>query len=252
MTFYLLQLFGRFYSIPLLLLVWQASVSSGLAQSRLLPGLDEVAQALIADVSDGSLVRHTAITLGRAITGYGTAALLGIVLAALMARSVRIRNLVEPIFTFGYPIPKVALFPVFTYVFGIGTPSKIAFTTLECLYPIVIASLLGFRSVASRLIWTARNFGASQTTIFRRVILPAALPSVFSGLRIALPVSLIVVILTEMIGDSVGLGYFINVWSTRFNFAHVYGAILVIATCGFILDGLLMALRRHVMSWEPN
>lgn len=250
MTSRLLHLIGRYYSIPLLLVIWQASVSSGLVRSRLLPGLDEVLAALITDLSDGSLVRHTSITLARAMAGYGLAAALGVSLAALMARSVRIRNIVEPVFTFGYPVPKVALFPVFTYVFGIGTPSKIAFTCLECLYPIVIASLSGFQGVSSRMIWSARNFGARPITIFRRVVLPAALPSVFSGLRIALPVSIIVVVLTEMIGDSVGLGYFITVWSTRFNFAHVYAAILVIATCGFVLDGLLLALRRSILYWE--
>ena len=141
------------------------------------------------------------MTSRRALIGFALAALVGIPFAAAMARSALWRNLFEPIFFLGYPVPKIALFPVFTYIFGIGTPSKIAFTFLECLYPIVVTCYFGFRGIQTRLVWTAQNFGASRATILRRVILPAALPSIFSGLRIALPVAIIVVVITEMIGD---------------------------------------------------
>jgi NitT/TauT family transport system permease protein len=167
-----------------------------------------------------------------------------------MARSGLVRNLFEPIFFFGYPVPKIALFPVFTYIFGIGTPSKIAFTFLECLYPIVVTCYFGFRAVETRLIWSAQNYGASRATILRRVILPAAMPSIFSGLRIALPVALIVVVITEMIGDSVGLGYYITIWSTRFTFANVYAAIIVIGICGLVLDQALLLFRRRAVYWQ--
>jgi NitT/TauT family transport system permease protein len=167
-----------------------------------------------------------------------------------MARSALVRNLFEPIFFIGYPVPKIALFPVFTYIFGIGTPSKIAFTFIECLYPIVVACYFGFRAVQTRLIWSAQNCGASRATILSRVILPAALPSIFSGLRVALPVAIIVVVITEMIGDSIGLGYYITIWSTRFTFANVYAAIIVIGICGLVLDQALLLLRRRAVYWE--
>ena len=133
---------------------------------------------------------------------------------------------------------------------GIGTPSKIAFTFLECLYTIVVTCYFGFRGVHTRLIWSAQNCGASRTTILRRVIVPSAMPSIFSGLRIALPVAIVVVVLTEMIGDSIGLGYYITIWSTRFRFANVYAAIIVIGICGLLLDQALLLLRRHVVYWQ--
>jgi NitT/TauT family transport system permease protein len=167
-----------------------------------------------------------------------------------MGRSALVRNLFEPIFFIGYPIPKIALFPVFTYIFGIGTPSKIAFTFLECLYPIVVMCYFGFRGVQTRLIWSAQNCGASQSIILRRVILPATMPSIFSGLRVALPVAIIVVVITEMIGDSIGLGYYITIWSTRFTFANVYAAIIVIGICGVALDQVLLLLRRSAVYWQ--
>jgi NitT/TauT family transport system permease protein len=241
---------GRWYSIPLLLLVWQLSVGTGLVESRLLPSPVRVWSALTTDLGDGTLTYHASVTLYRALAGFLLAAIVGIPFAAAMARSELVRNLFEPIFFFGYPVPKIALFPVFTYVFGFGTPSKIAFTFLECLYPIVVTCYFGFRGVQTRLIWSAENFGASRATILRRVIVPAAMPSIFSGLRIALPVAIIVVVITEMIGDSIGLGYYITIWSTRFSFANVYAAIIVIGICGLALDQTLLLLRRHLVYWQ--
>ncbi len=243
---------ARWYSIPLLLVVWQVAVSSGLVQSRLLPGPAAVVEVLFSQIMSGVLVYHAAVTLGRALSGFALAATVGIPFAAAMARAPLCRNLFEPIFFFGYPVPKIALFPIFTYIFGLGTQSKIAFTFLECLYPIVVSSYFGFRGIRTRLVWTARNFGAGPWTVFWRVVLPSALPAIFSGLRIALPVAIIVVVLTEMIGDSIGLGYYITVWSTRFTFQNVYAAIIVVGVCGFSLDQILVQIRRRFVHEAPD
>ena len=246
----LLRRIGEWYSIPLLLVLWQLAVTSGLVESRLLPSLTRVWSALVVDLGNGVLIQHAGVTLGRAALGFALAVVIGVPFAAAMARSVTVRNLFEPIFFFGYPIPKIALFPVFTYVFGIGSPSKIAFTFLECLYPIVVTAYLGFRAIPNSLIWTAENMGAPQRTILCRVILPAAMPGIFAGLRIALPIAIIVVVLTEMIGDSKGLGYYLAISGTRFAFQNVYAAILVIGVCGFALDRVLLWLRRRLVHWE--
>jgi NitT/TauT family transport system permease protein len=240
----------RWYSIPLLLLLWQAAVASGLVESRLLPSLGRVWVALVSDIGNGVLPYHAAITLSRAGLGFALAALAGVPFAAAMARSNLVRNLFEPIFFFGYPVPKIALFPVFTYMFGIGSPSKIAFAFLECLYPIVVTAYHGFRAIPNPLLWTAENMGAPRTAMLWRVIFPAAMPGIFTGLRIALPISITVIVLTEMIGDSKGLGYYLAVSGTRFEFANVYAAILVIGACGFVLDHAFLSLRRMVVHWE--
>jgi ABC-type nitrate/sulfonate/bicarbonate transport system permease component len=243
---------SEWYSIPLMLLLWQLSVSSGLVESRLLPSLVQVWTALASDIGDGTLLHHAGTTFSRAAAAFMLAGAVGVPFAMAMARSVTIRNLFEPIFFFGYPIPKIALFPVFTYVFGIGSPSKIAFAFLECLYPIVVTAYLGFRSIPNRFFWTAQNMGAPAATILYRVMLPSALPSVFAGLRVALPISIIVVVLTEMIGDSRGLGYYIAVSGTRFEFQNVYAAMIVVGICGFLLDRVLLWLRRRLVHWERD
>ena len=96
----------------------------------------------MTEVGNGQLIYHASVTISRALVGFTLAALVGIPFAAAMARSALWRNLFEPIFFLGYPVPKIALFPVFTYIFGIGAPSKIAFAFLECLYPIVVTCYL--------------------------------------------------------------------------------------------------------------
>jgi NitT/TauT family transport system permease protein len=242
----------RWYSIPLVLLIWYALVETGLVQSRLLPSPLRVWNMLVQEVGNGTLPFHAYITISRALTGFALAAVAGIAFAALMARSVTWRNLFEPIFFLGYPIPKIALYPIFVYVFGIGAAPKIAFAFLECLYPIVVTCYFGFRAIETRLIWTAQNFGAGRATVLRRVILPAALPSVFSGLRVALPVAIIVIVITEMIGDSIGLGYYIEVAGVRFAFDKVYAAIIVTGICGLILDRALLLLRRRIVYWQKG
>jgi NitT/TauT family transport system permease protein len=243
---------ARWYSIPLLLAIWQISVASGLVTSRLLPGLPAVWDALTTDLANGVLVFHASVTVGRALAGFLLAVIIGIPLAAAMARSETFGRMFEPFFFLGYPVPKIALFPVFTFVFGIGSPSKIAFTFLECLYPIVVTTYLGIRAIQTRLLWTAQNMGADRVTILRRVIVPAALPSIFSGLRIALPIAMVVVVVTEMIGDTRGLGYYITIWSTRFRFANVYAGIITIGVCGFVLDQLLGWSRRALIGWQQE
>ena len=136
----------KWYSIPLLLAVWQISVSSGLVTSRLLPGLPLVWDALVTEFGDGILPFHAAVTVTRAVLGFALAVAVGVPLGAAMARASLFGRLFEPFFFLGYPVPKIALFPVFTFVFGIGSPSKIAFTFLECLYPIVVTTYLGIRA----------------------------------------------------------------------------------------------------------
>jgi NitT/TauT family transport system permease protein len=243
---------ARWYSIPLLLLVWQLLVVTSLVTSRLLPSVGDVASAFVSDVANGELPYQAGITLARALAGFSMAVVVGAVLAAAMSISGLFSRMFEPIFFLGYPVPKIALFPVFAFVFGVGSRSKVAFTFLECLYPIVISTYLGIMAIQNKLIWSAQNMGAGRMIVFRRVIVPAALPSIFSGLRIALPLALTVVVVTEMIGDTQGLGYYITVWSTRFQYAHVYAGILTIGICGTILDSVIVRSRRWLIPWQRD
>lgn len=247
-----LAFIGRWYSLPLLLLCWQLAVVSGLVVSRLLPDLGSIAQVFWIDIVNGELPRQVGVTMGRALVGFSLALVVGVPLAALMARSQLFGRLLEPTFFAGYPVPKIALYPIFTFIFGIGTQSKVAFTFLECLYPLVVTTYLGIRSIPSRWVWTADNLGATRSQVFFRVLVPAALPSIFSGIRIAVPIAITIVVVTEMIGDNAGLGYYITNYSTRFRYANVYAGIVTIGLCGFVFDRLVIWARDALVYWEKD
>ncbi len=240
---------ARWYSVPLLFALWQVLHVTGAVSPRLLPDLRDVANTLVTDIGSGLLPFHAAVSMGRALAGYLLASIAGIALGIALARSRLVDMLVEPMFVAGYPVPKIALFPIFTFIFGIGSLSKIAFVFIECLYPVTLATVFAVRGVERNFVWSAASMGAGARRIFARVLIPAALPGIFSGLRIALPVAIIVVTITEMIGDARGLGYFISVSSASFRFDRVYAGIVMVGACGFVLDRSLAALRRVVLPW---
>ena len=127
-----------------------------------------------------------------------------------------------------------------------------ALVFLECLYPIAIHVHAGMRSADRVLIWAARNMGASPRQIFTRVLVPASLPIVFTGLRIALPVSLIITLVTEIIGESRGLGFFVTFATSSFQYARALAAFFVIALLGFVLDRALTFARDRIVFWQPS
>jgi NitT/TauT family transport system permease protein len=246
------DIIGRWYSVPLVLSVWELLARSGAISKRLMPSIGEVAVAFVAAVESGDLLYHAGISLDRALAGYGLAIAIGIVLGVAMARLRLFEALVEPIFSFGYPVPKIALYPIFIFVFGLGSLSKVMLIFLECLYPITINAYYGIRQVDRGHLWAAYNMGASPRQVFWRVLLPAAGPAIFTGMRIALPISLIVVIITEMIGESRGLGYYITYASASFEYADAFAGIAAVAIMGFALDRVLVWLRNRVIFWESG
>lgn len=240
------------YSIPLLLVVYELLGRTGLVSSRTLPSLLLIGEQLWTYVANGQLPYHAGITLYRAALGFALALVVGVLLGTLMGRVRWIEALFEPIFSFGYPIPKISLYPVFIMVFGLGTGSKVALVFLECLYPIAVHAYSGMRAADRVMVWAGRNMGANRRQLFWKVLIPAALPTLFSGLRIALPVALIVTIITELIGESRGLGYFVTFHTASFEYARAFAAFVVIAVIGFVLDRLLLGLRNRVIFWHRD
>lgn len=242
--------FGRYYSVLLLLAVYELIVRLELVSPRLLPSLSVIGEQLWRYLANGELLVQAQVTLYRAFAGFVLALIGGVLIGTIMARSRLMSRLIEPIFYFGYPIPKIALYPVFIFVFGLGTGSTIALIFLECVYPITIHVHAGMRSADRVLVWAARSMGASQAQVFWRVLVPAALPIFFTGLRIALPVALIITLVTEIIGESRGLGYFITYASASFQYARGMAAFVIIAVIGFALDRVLQLVRRRVVFWQ--
>jgi len=249
---WLARVIARTYSVVLVLLLWEAMSRTHLVSSQLAPSVESIAEQFWRFLLNGDLAFHTAITLKRAFFGFFAAVACGVVFGTLIARVRAVELFFEPIFSFGYPIPKIALYPIFVVLLGFSDASKIALVFLECLYPITIQTSHGMRSAERALVWAAQNMGADARTLFWRVLVPSAAPAIFSGIRIALPVALVVTIITEIIGESRGLGFVVSFQSAAFNSAAAFAALFTLGIVGFAFDRTMILLRRRLIHWEKE
>ncbi len=240
------------YSVVLALAGWEFLANAGWFNPRLFPTLGQIWQRLLILWESGDLLYHTNFTLGRAMLGLGLAVLVGIPVGLLMGRVRGVERLLDPFMALGYPVPKIALYPIFIYLLGVDSAPKIALVFLECAYPMIINTYYGSKTVNQSFLWAARNMGASRFDIYRKVIIPAISPNIFTGLRIAMPVALIIVIITEMVGSSTGLGYLIIYSSSSFRTSAVFAGVVVVAILGFLLDRLIILVRNLVLAWDTK
>ena len=234
----------------ILLLVWEAAARSGLWSPLLFPPLEKIGRELVLFFSKPESLLEAWVTLYRALGGFALAAMVGILVGMLMGRSKLVAGLLDPLFSGTYAVPKLALFPIFIFVFGIGSLSKVALVFLECLYPIVIMTYAGAREVQEKLLWSARNMGASRAAILRRVVIPATTPFIFAGFRVAVPVAMIVVVITEMISSADGLGYQVIYAMASLKTDRMLAVVVVIAALGWLLDKAVVLARDRLIYWE--
>jgi len=232
------------------MVVWEVAARSGLWSPLIVPSIVRIGRELWWLVSRPEVLVEAWYSVERALVGFALAAVVGVVLGVLMGRSALAASVLGPVFSSTYPIPKIALFPVFIYLFGIGSLSKVVLIFLECLYPIVVTTHAGSRAVNRVLLWSAANMGVSRAGMLWRVVVPATAPFVFAGFRIALPIAMIVVIITEMISSADGLGYLAMYSLASFKTDRMLAVVVVIALLGIALDRLVVRLRDRLVFWE--
>ena len=239
-----------FVLIGIALAVWEAASRSGLWSPLLFPSLVKIFQQLAFFFTRPEMLLETLVSLERALGGFALAAIAGIALGIVMGRSRFVAALLDPLFSGTYAVPKLALFPIFIFVFGIGSLSKVALVFLECLYPIVIMTYHGARDVNRALLWSAQNMGASRAAILRRVVIPATTPYIFAGFRVAVPVAMIVVVITEMVSSADGLGYQVIYALSSLRTDRMLAVVIVIAALGYALDKAVVLARDRLIYWE--
>ena len=161
---------------------------------------------MMNDLVNGNLTYNVAITLYRTMMGFALAAVSGVAIGIVMARVGAVRWFFDPILSIMLPMPKVALLPIFMLWFGLHDSSKILIVAFSVSLQIVISTYAATRGVEKELLWSARSLGANEREILREIVLPAALPQILTGLQIAVPVCLIIVVVTEMVMGGRGLG----------------------------------------------
>jgi len=239
-----------FLAVAVAMVIWEAAARSGLWSKLLFPSLGSIAYEFGAFLITPERLHEAWVSLYRALGGFALAAVVGIFLGMLMGRSKLVAGLLDPLFSGTYAVPKLALFPIFIFVFGIGSLSKVALVFLECLYPIVIMSYHGARGVNRVLLWSAQNMGASRGETLRRVVIPATAPFIFAGFRVAVPVAMIVVVITEMVSSADGLGYLVTYSLSSLRTDRMLAVVVVIALLGYLLDKAVVLARDRLIYWE--
>jgi ABC-type nitrate/sulfonate/bicarbonate transport system permease component len=240
------------FSILVLLIAWEIFARSGKVTAFMLPPFSAVAERIYADAIGGELWRNLWVTMFRAITGFAIAAIGGIALGAMMARSRMVRWFFDPIISVGFPMPKIAFLPIIILWLGLYDVSKISVVVFDAIFPVVTATLAGLASVEKELIWSGRNMGASERELMWQVALPAALPQILTGLQVALPIALIVAIIAEMAMGGYGLGGAMMSASRFADSRGVFAGIVEIAIVGYALIKAMALIRRRLLVWHQE
>jgi ABC-type nitrate/sulfonate/bicarbonate transport system permease component len=237
-------------AITLCILFWWLITAVGFVGKVLLPPPLEVADAMVRSISDGSLVRHTGISLLRVIEGFLLALICAVPLGMLMGSSQVARALFEPIVELLRPIPPIAMIPLAILWFGIEELSKVLIIAYGAFFPILINTMAGFQSVDTTHIRAAQTLGASRLQIFRDVILRSAYPMIVVGARLGMGMAFIVLVAAELIASSAGLGYLINDGRYSFRTDQIFLGMVCIGILGFLLNKGLLEAERQLVKWK--
>jgi ABC-type nitrate/sulfonate/bicarbonate transport system permease component len=235
------------WTIPAVtLVVWEV-----LGRLDLLPRYLSVPSLILAGLWElavsGELLVALAVSIYRVAVGFAIGTMAGVVAGLVAGRVPAVRNFFDPLVSFLYAIPKIAFLPVFLLLFGLGHISKISIIAFSVFFPVFIASRHAVLSINPILVWTARNMGTPPRTIFFRVIIPAAAPQLFAGIRIGLAHAFVVLFAAELIGSKAGLANLISFGEEWVRFDLMFAGIVCFAVLGFVSDRILMAVRRHVL-----
>ncbi|MBV9831666.1 MAG: ABC transporter permease [Marmoricola sp.] len=240
----------RVVAIALFIAVWQLAPTLGWVEPAFLPPFTTVAQALVQLVQDGTLWTDIAASLHRSLTGFALAIAIAIPLGLLIAWYRTAADVLSPLLTVFLNTAAVALIPVFTLILGIGDFSKIAMITYACFWVVLFNTISGARSIDPLLVKSARSLGLSNLSLFRKVVLPAATPAIFTGIRLAGAASMMVLITTEFVGAKAGLGYLIISAENNFQIPQMYAGILTISIIGVGFNYLLVLVERRFSRWR--
>jgi len=218
-----------------------------------LPPAYDALRELPAILGDAEALLNIAASLRRMLTGFILALLLAVPVGLCMGRSERVAAAFNPLLMIIYPVPKAALMPIIMLWLGIGDASKTIVITLGVSLPVVYHSYQGARAVEEKLIWSAAAMGMGRAARLWRVVLPAALPQVFVGIRTGLVLALITMVTSEMIARQTGVGSILFNALDMAQYATVYAMIVIVGLLGFGLDVVIEKLRYSLVQWaEPT
>jgi NitT/TauT family transport system permease protein len=233
-----------------LLSVWEAAPRLGLIDAVFLPPFSEVIAAGWQLAQSGELYEDVSASLLRALSGFLISVVLIVPLGLVVGWYARLGNLLNQFIEICRNTAPLALLPVFILLLGIGELSKITMVVYSCAWPLLLNTIAAVKQVDPLLIKSARTMGATPQQLFRKVILPASLPTIFVGIRLASASAMLVLVASEMVGAKAGLGYLIINSQYSFLIPQMYFGILGITVIGLAFNAVLEALERRFMRWK--
>ena len=240
--------------IILLLMFWEVAPRVGLVDRTFFPPFSKVVEGLWGLAISGDLYAHFIASIVRSLSGFGLAILIAIPLGLIIGWYPLAKELLNPVLELFRNTAALALLPVFILLLGIGETSKISIVLFACVFPILLNTINAVRNVDSLLIRSAKSMGLSSYQLFYKVIIPASIPTIFTGIRMAGSASILVLIAAEMVGAKEGLGYLISYTQMNFQIAEMYAGIITISILGLILNYLLVFIEKKLSKWKvsPN
>lgn len=240
-------LFNKYIGMAIFLLLWQIAPSLGWLDQQFVPSLSVVLQSVGELWVKGGLFTHIMVSLWRTLNGLIAGTLIALPLGFILGRWFpSLREALNPLFRLLGQVNPFSLMPVFILFFGIGESAKIAVIAWVCVWPVLFHTLNGVKTVDPVLIKTAAAMNASRKELLIKVLLPAAAPSVFSGIRVGVEMSFFMLIAAEMIGASAGLGWLMHNSAMNYHIPRIYAASLCIVILGVILNRCLYFLQNRV------
>lgn len=240
------------YSLLLALAAWEIVCRAGWVGPHLLPAPSAVMLRLAELLRQSAFLDHVAQTLIRLFAGLALATASGVSIGLFAARSPLGGRFLEPLVRVLAPIPKIALYPAMILILGFDHASKITLVVVDAIFPVLLATYHGARMVEQKLVWSARAAGTSDAACTLKIILPAALPSIYTGFRVALAISCVVVFLAEMISSSDGLGHLLILAARSFRTLDMFVPLVAISLIGLILNGLATVASRRLLAGFPE
>lgn len=244
------HLLSRYGLLAAFLALWQLASKQGWVNPAVFPPLDTILIALWNGLASGLLLGDVAASLQRAGLAFASAVLVGIPLGLFMGQIKAVERSLDPILQLFRQTSALALYPVFILLFGLGETSKVFVIFWATLFPILLATIGAVKQTDVKLIEMARVYGANRLDIFRRIVLPGAVPSIFVGLRLSATTALLLLIAAEMIGANSGIGF--RVMSAQYNFQVplMFASILLLAFLGLLANAVLERLQRRLCRWN--
>ncbi len=238
-------------TVACVLLAWEALVRGRGIAPIYLPAPSSIATYLVRMIADGSMPYHLGVTVLRILVGFSVAAVAGVAMGVLMGMSPTMARIADPWIAALYPLPKISLIPLLIIWLGTGETYKIVISAFTAYFPIVINTYTGIRQADPGLLMAAADLGANRRQIQMKVVIPAAIPSIFAGFRLGMGVTIILVVAAEMIGGSrqSGMGWLLISAGQIMETEKVFASLIVLAVFGVVVTKLQEWIDRLVAPW---